>query len=507
MISRKFQFTFLICIPLLWFFFKLLPVYTLPADCSTPNFIYPENIERLKIWCFDKHSDIRFDDSNNFLFISLMWVGMHFLKLTAVKAALWINGISVLLTVWLMQRTVDSRFSSIQLLLVGFVFLSVQVWTGVLGDEILFSGMLWLFVIHAFWKHRYFGIMVWGTIAIIAQVQNILLVLPLLVASYWDIKQYKERDRKRFWRRRISETVLFFMLPLGLFFFYRFAYFGKVLPFDWYHHQLESDRKYWIFDVEAWNVLKHYVRYFILPLVLGILFYFVKQRKKLNHKYYALFYAMILFPMLYNLTISQDENLGYKNFYSLYLGLSLLLLLFLRDFRSISMGFFAFIFVFFYGFKQSFHSFGKALQSHNQNMYYLSTDLAEIHDGSAIVYYDNFLGWNTDWKIYFANGKHSKVKEEMTLENMFNSDADILFLKEPILDYPENKFVGYSIPVNTMQYVKEAEPENSLDKFFYKYEHKVPLDTRMIPILLNKRSKRFDAIKKAIENRGAVLNN
>ena len=95
----------------------------------------------------------------------------------------------------------------------------------------------------------------------------------------------------------------------------------------------------------------------------------------------------------------------------------------------------------------------------------------------------------------------------MTLENMFNSDADMLFLKEPILDYPENKFVGYSFPVNTMQYVKEAEPENSLDKFFYKYEHKVPLDTRMIPILLNKRSKRFDAIKKAIENRGAVLNN
>lgn len=505
MIPKKFQFTFLICIPLLWFFFKLLPAYVLPAECSTPNFIYPENLQHLKIWCFDKYSDIRFDDSRNFIFVWLMWALIHFFKLSVIKAALWINGVSIMLTVWLFHKTVDSRFTSIQFLLVGFIFLSTQIWTGVLGDEVVFTGVLWLFVVHAFWKHRYFGIVVWGSIAIMAHPINSILVLPMLIASYWDIKDYKERDRPRFWRRRISETILFFILPLGMFYFYRFAYFGKMLPFNWHHDSLASDKHFWIFNLSSWSVLKHYVRFFILPLLLGVLFYFVKQRKKLNHKYYTVFYAFIVLPTLYTLSFSQDENLGFKNYYPLYLGCCLLILLFLRDFRSISQGIFAFVFIFFFGFKQSFNYFSKTLQSGNQNMYYLSADFAEQHQQKAVVYYDNFISWNTDWMVYFANGKHTKNMDQLSQKEMFNSEADVLFLKEPILDYPYKKFDYYLLPANTLQYTRETEPENSIDKFFYKYEHKTKPRNTWIPVLLNKRVKKYLTLKELIEKRGGKL--
>ena len=150
---KKFQFAFLICIPFIWFFFKLLPVFTHPADCSTSNFIYAENLEQFQIWCFDAHKTIRFDDSSNFLYVLSLWLLIHFFKFTTIKASIFIAGFSLTISVYLLHKIIDSRFASVQLLLVGLLFMSTQIWAGVLGDEILFQGMLWLFAIRSFWQN------------------------------------------------------------------------------------------------------------------------------------------------------------------------------------------------------------------------------------------------------------------------------------------------------------------------------------------------------------------
>ncbi|HPW86979.1 MAG TPA: hypothetical protein PLU78_07270, partial [Chitinophagales bacterium] len=241
---KKYQFTLLICIPLLWFFFKLLPMYTHPAETSVTHFMYAENLEALKIWCFDKNSFTRFDDSNNFLYVSILWVFIHFLQFSTVKAALTISAISVFISAYLLHRIIDSRFWSIHLLLVGLLFMSTQIWSGVLGDEILFQGMLWLLVIRSFWKQRYTWILIWGVFNIIARPDNIFMLLPLIIASYWDIRELKERDRKKFIFRRIRRTILFFIIPVAVYFTYRYLYFGKILPYNWLHHSLETDKRY-----------------------------------------------------------------------------------------------------------------------------------------------------------------------------------------------------------------------------------------------------------------------
>jgi hypothetical protein len=504
---KRFRLPLLLCLPLIWFFFKLLPVFTHPASCSTPNFIYAENLENLKIWCFDSDSSVRFDDSSNFLYVLAVWLFIHFLKFTTIKAVLAINAVSMFVSVYLLQRIIDTRFLSVQFLLTGLLFMSTQIWAGVLGDEILFQGMLWLLLIHAFWKHRYIGLMFWSTVNIIARPDNLFLILPLIIASYWDLSNVKERDRSRFVFRRIARTITFLIFPVVLFFTYRYLYFGKLLPHNWIHHSLESDKTYGLFNFEAFNVTKHYLRYYVLPLLIGVSFYFLKERKDLSIRYYALAISFIVIPVIYTCTFTQDENLAYKNFYSIYLGLIILSLLFIRDFRSITQGITTGIFVLFFGFKIAFIYFENTLQSRNNNEFYIAYDLAKIHNGKAIVYYDNFIPWLTEWQTTFASGKHTASGHQLTIEELESSLADIIISENKNdIGVLNKKYDVFRIPKNTRQYEKEIEPENSLDKFFYKYSRKSKVNIHdTYTMLVWKYGNNYSDIRKILEQHGGRI--
>ncbi len=474
---KKLPFAYLIFIPLVWFFFRLLPAFTHPSDFSTPNFIYAENFDQLRIWCFDAHSNIRFDDSSNFLFAFFTWALVHFLQFPTIKAVMVINAFSMFLSLHLLHKIIDSRFWSVHLLLTGLLFMSTQIWAGVLGDEIIFQGMLWLLVVHAFWKHRYLWLMVFSALNIIARPDNILIVMPFIIMSYLDYADLKERDKRKFIFRRIRRTFNFFIVPLAAYFTYRFIYFGKIMPFNWLHHSLETDRMFGLFNLEAGNFLRHYIRHFTLPLWVGIVFYFIKDRKRLHARYYTIAMSLLIIPMLYSCTFTQDENLAFKNYYAVYLGLIILSLLFIRDFRSISQGFTTGIFVLFFGFPIAFNYFQKTLQSYNDNQYYIANDLAQIHNGKAIVYYDNFISWTTEWQVTFASGKHTKKGHKLTTQELSASQADLIITdNRRDIDALKDKYNIFLVPKNTRQYEKETEPDNSLDKFFYKYSHKLPID-------------------------------
>ena len=502
---KRIQFTILLAIPLCWFFFKLLPMYTHPADCSTANFIYAENFEKTNVWCFETSPAICYDDSSNFLYVLSIWLLIHFFKFTTIKAAFAISAFSMLMSVYLLQRIIDTRFWSVNLLLVGLLFMSTQIWAGVLGDEILFQGMLWLLAIRSFWKHRYFWLMIWCTLNIMARPDNILVVLPLIIASYFDIRELKERDKRKFIIRRIRRTFALFIFPVIAYFTYRYLYFGKILPYNWLHHSLEADKHFGVFNFEAFHFLKHYLRYYMLPLLIGVAFYFLKEKKKLNIRFFALAFSLLVIPMIYSCTFSQDENLAFKNYYAIYLGLIILSLLFIRDFRSITQGITTAIFVLFFFFFISFIYFEKTLQSYNDNLYYVANDLTEIRNGKAIVYYDNFITWLSGWQTTFASGKHTKDGYQMTTDELQASTTDIILTDKPaIIQSINEKYTLFSVPSNTRRYEKETKPENSLDQFFYKYSRKTPINKNdNFTMLVRKSSKNFTAIKEVLENHGA----
>ena len=69
-----------------------------------------------------------------------------FFKLTTIKAALTAFCNKHMMSVFYCKRIIDSRFFGINLLLVGLLFMSTQVWGGALETEILFR-MLWLLAV------------------------------------------------------------------------------------------------------------------------------------------------------------------------------------------------------------------------------------------------------------------------------------------------------------------------------------------------------------------------
>ncbi len=503
---KRLQFTILLAVPLCWFFFKLLPVFTHPCDCSTANFIYAENLEHLKIWCFNANTTAHFDDSSNFLYIFSLWILIHFFKFSTLKAAFAISAISMMVSVYLLQRIIDSRFWSVNLLLVGLLFMSTQIWAGILGDEILFQGMFWLLAIRSFLKHRYFWLMIWSTLNVMCRPDNMFILLPLIIVSYWDYAALRDRDKRKFVTRRIRRTFGLFILPVIIYFTYRYFYLGKILPYNWLHHSLETDKHFGIFNFEAFNFLKHYLRYYTLPLVIGIAFYFFKERKNLSIRYYALAISFIGIPMIYSCTFSQDENIAFKNYYSIYLGLIILSLIFIRDFRSISQGITTAIFVLFFGIKISFTYFTNTLQSYNNNEYYITVDLAQIHHGKAIVYYNSFIDWLTEWETIYANGRHTIDGHHLTQEELITSSADIIITDNTKnLQSLKKEYALFSVPKNTREYEKESKPENSLDQFFYKYSHKIFIDKNdNFNMFVRKSCNNYKDIAVVLLNHGAM---
>ena len=500
---KKYQFALLICVPICWFFYKLLPMYINPAACSTANFIYAENFHQLGIWCFDSFSKTRFDDCSNFLYTLSMWFFIHFFKFTVLKASIYVNGISILSSVILMHRIVASRYVRIQLLLVGLLFLSSQIWAGVIGDEIIFQGMLWLFAIRAFWHQRYFGLMIWCVVNIIARPDNIFMLAPMIIASFFDVFELKDRDKRKFWFRRLRRSLGFFIFPVIGYFTYRYFYFGKILPFNWLHHSLEIDKKFGIFNAQGYYYSVHYLRFYVLPLIIGVAFYFLKERKKLSLRYYTLAFSFIVIPFIYNCTFSQDDNLAFKNQYSIYLGLILLSLLFIRDYRSISQSITTAFFIFFFGFKISFGYFQKTLQTDKDNLYYIANDLSEMHEGKAIVFYDNYLTWITDWSSIFASGKHSINGKALSEKEIEDAGVDMIIGYEKYSDVIKSKYDLFLLPSNTRAFEKEIEPENSLDKFFYKYSHEYPVNLKLkFPVLVWKFGKNQKQIISILEIHG-----
>ena len=505
MTFKRFPFIHLISILLLWFLFKLLPVFTHPAEAATANFIYAENFNQLKIWCFDSSNSLRFDDSSNYLYSLSIWALIHFFKLSTIAAAMLVNAISLFFTVYLIIRFIDSRFSSVNLLLVGLVFMSTQLWAGILGDPVLFQGMLWLFAVHAFWKHRYWLLMLWSAVNVMARPDNVFFVLPMIIASYADYNNLKERDQRKFIFGRVRRTINFFILPLVVFFTYRYLYFGKILPYNWLHHALDAKNQHKWFHQASYIQLKEYLATYTLPLLIGIVFYFLKEYKKLPVRYYALALSFLIIPMLYQCTHIAEDNFGFKNQYSIYLGLIIFSLLFIRDFRSISQGFTTAIFVIFFGFKFSFLQFQQALQSGFNNEYYIANDLAQINHGKAIVSNDNYISWLTEWQITFANGKHTKEGKRISVSELETSAADIILMdKTKDIAMLKEKYEVYLAPSSTRQYEKQMEPENSVDKFFYKYAHRLPVDKNQYSqYLVWKFGNNYDAIKAILLEHGA----
>ena len=163
--------------------------------------------------------------------------------------------------------------------------------------------------------------------------------------------------------------------------------------------------------------------------------------------------------------------------------------------------------MFFFGFETAFSYFQNTLQSDYNNEFYVASDLAQIHNGKAVVYNHTYLDWLTEWQVTYANGDHSKDGQVFTIDEVATSSPDIIIPATLVgLKKVSDKYDIFIVPKSSRAYETEAKPENSIDLFFYKYAHKVPIKKGDdFIILVWKFGKNYTDIVKSLELHGAVI--
>jgi hypothetical protein len=505
MISKKLTIALFFSMPIFWVLFILTPKYLLPSECFLDNFIYAENLIRDHFYHYDKFSTYNFDDSANILYIFILSLISTFFKIEVYKASIYLNAISLLFSFFALVRIINSRFSNVNFFLMIALLLSTQIWASLLGSDVLFLGFLYLLVLSSFWHKKYTFMLIWSSILIAINLQNLYFVLPLILSSYIDILEYKKREYRKFYTIRLGKTFIYLILPVIIFYAYRLIYFGKILPY----HQIATEsnhEKILFFDKSAFYFCVHYLRYFVLPLIIGIVFYLIKQRKKIGIKYYAVILGYIILPFIFTSLKPQTENIAYQNYYIIYLGLIVITFLFIRDFRSISQKITLGVFILFYAIPQ-FITYGiNSLQQYNNNVFRIAKDLESVNKAKMIAYDDNFISYTTDFQTIFANGKHTRKKDRI-----INSIEEIQEIKPDIVLYENlnvnSKWYGkydiFEIPRNTKQYIKELKPENSIDYLYYYFREKYNVKNfKYVIILVAKKSTYNKEIKDILKKHG-----
>ncbi|MEZ5036846.1 MAG: hypothetical protein R2760_05075 [Chitinophagales bacterium] len=504
MFSKKFTIALFFSLPLFWLFFILTPYYLLPSDCFLDNFVYVDNLIQHHLFQFHHQAALNFDDTDNFIYIFLLYGVKEFLNYSLYKAGIIINGISLFLSFVFLARTISSRHSNVNFFIMLTLFLSVQIWAALMGDGILFQGLLYIMIARAFWHKRYIGILIWFVVNTINNPINGVYLFPLIIASYSDILELKERERRRFLLLRLRKTVFWLIIPIGIWLIYRKLYFGNFIPNLDFHYSIEKDSKILFMSKSALYMCLHYIKYFILPLFIGVLFYFIKQGKQLHIKHYAVLLSYIILPIIITSLHVQDQNTAYKNYYIIYLGLLILSFIFIRDFRSITQKTAIGIFIIFYSFNQIADSFIKFSQSYNNNTFRIANDLTHIRKGKIIVYYDNYISYLTNWESIYANGRHQPKSNRKVL-----SEDEILALNPDIIipagiQIQSSQYSTFKVPENTRQYSLETKPENSLDQIFYEIRKAYNVNKfQYFTILVNNEKENAAYIKKVLIDNGS----
>lgn len=92
----------------------------------------------------------------------------------------------------------------------------------------------------------------------------------------------------------------------------------------------------------------------------------------------------------------------------------------------------------------------------------------------------------------------------MTTKDLTESLADIIITEnQHDISQLKEKYDIFRIPKNTRQYEQEIAPDNSLDKFFYKYSRKSKLNINdQFTMMVWKFGNNYQDIRKILEQHG-----
>ena len=466
-----------------FFYFYITPVYLHPAEDAAILFNYAQNLKETGVISYYPGGP-KVDGSTDFLFMTLVSACMHITP-DAYKAALSVSALSLMLLMFFIFRLLDTRSLSLQYLTLLLIFFSQQIWASVLGYGTMLFAMSIAWAVLAYWRGKLQVLALASFVAVLARPDAFVTVLPLLL--------HKTIAEKKSVTGKLLSVLIFFTLPVGFYYVFRYWYFGHFLPLSFDINTAGYDKVWGLFPINSIHHVKGYALYYLWPGLLGLTVFIIKQRFRIEPGYYVLMLSTIVLPMLAYLTIRENLDFSRRYFIVPYLGLVLTMALLIRNHKSIILTIFGLILL---G-KTAFTSFEQGVKSLNHyynNMYLTGKALGTLPHMKLATSEAGILTWKSRFSTLDLWGLNSPdlTNKLVTVQEIQEWNPDLIVLHAAEADYVlmdsigadknwlnlthttiqamyEGQYLVYIVPFDWRQYQPATLESQGLLKSFFKW--------------------------------------
>lgn len=508
-----------------FFYFYITPQYLHPAEDATILFSYAQNLaDTGKISYYPGGPIV--DGSTDFLFL-IATAGVIKLGYSAYTAALMVSAFAMMALMFFIYRLLDTRFISTQYLVLGLIFFSQQIWASVLGYGTMLFAMSLAYLALTYWKGRFFHFCLACCFAILCRPDAIITIVPLMLHKLYADKLPFGR---KFW-----QLSLFFLLPMGLYVFWRHHYFGQVLPLSFDINTTNGKEKIFGLIIQySFHYVKGYAIYYIWPGLLGLLLYLTKEKFKVEPGYYVLIISMIVLPMLAYMCVRENLDFSRRYFIAPYLGLVILIGLMIRNKKSIIISLFGLILLV----RVGINSFDQGIQSlshYYYTNYTISEDIGKLPKGTIATSEAGLMAWKTGFKTIDLWGLNTPQYTHRlpSVEDIQAINADLIVLhagkteyqlvsrdslsnqknwvqlaRRTVIAMHESKYEIYEVPYDKRAFSKPQPSSQGLLKAFFQWlseRNPRPITTRTDLYAIQPDSPLAPELRKILEKQGGKI--
>lgn len=508
-----------------FFYFYITPQYLHPAEDAAILFSYAQNLaETGKISYYPGGPAV--DGSTDFLFLVLT-AGVIKLGYSAYSAAMMVSALAMMLLMFFVYRLLDTRFISTQYLVLALVFFSQQIWASVLGYGTMLFAMSLAYLALTYWKGRFFHFCLACSLAVLCRPDAIVTIVPLLLHKLYADKLPFGR---KFW-----QVTLFFLLPMGLYVFWRFHYFGQVLPLSFAINTTNGQEKIFGYIIPySFHYVKGYAIYYIWPGLLGLLLYLGKEKFKVEPGYYVLILAMIVLPMIAYMGIRENLDFSRRYFIAPYLGLVIVIGLMIRNKKSIIISVFGLMLLVRVGIN-SYNQGILSLSHYYFNTYYISDKISKLPKGVIATSEAGLLAWKSGFKTIDLWGLNTPqyTQQLPSVEDIKDMKADLIVLhagkpeyklisrdslttqknwvqlsRRTVIAMHESQYEIYEVPGDIRSFSKPQTSSQGLLKALFQWlseRNKRPISTETYLYAIDPKSALAPDLRTILESQGGKI--
>ena len=325
-ISVRFALTVtLLFLPIVFLLFVIFPLQLFPAEDATILYNYSINWVETGVISYYPGGP-RTEGATDFLWM-VMLSGLYRVGIGPYAGSMVLSVLGLIVVVVQLVLICPPAYRSRFLMLFSLwiPLFSPQIFAAVQGFSVLVFGAGILLCLRYYWENRFQWAVIAGLITSLIRPDGLVVCIPLVLGAFFQ-KENSGLSQKQ----KVVYLLGLGVLPGGLYFLWRYGYFGYLFPLPFYvKGQGEATRIGGIFVLESVRALWIYFYRYISPLLVGIGILYYQRKLRFRDTWVLL--CGVIFPTIFYSCFVLEQNVAIRFFFPILLGVAAV---FLRQWRG-----------------------------------------------------------------------------------------------------------------------------------------------------------------------------